>query len=382
MEPIDLKKGIILYDRSRVTTDWSCQMRRYWGYEYEGKGVSADALALNLFLGTTFHDAAAVIATLQMESKPIDIDQIAEAGQKQVYTTIMGAWDGIDRLGWEVFALEQACLLEGLIRAFYRDVWPALMNDYKVVAVEQEFTYRHNEHGQPDPEGNYIFMVKPDLLLEDKEGNVIYFEYKTTSSKKDTWVNSWNTAIQLHSTCKAVQSAGFNCVGVVVQGVYKGYESYGKQSSPMCYAYRRNGTPPFTKDEYAYEYKAGFKRAPVWEMDGGVKAWIDKMPPEIIGEQFLRTPTIFPKDDLVDKFFMQRAYREYEIAKMGQVAPQIVFAQNFAECTPGWGTPCSYRRLCHGQPDVNPLEKGFTWRRPYHDPEVEAWKEKDAKLVP
>ncbi len=381
MEPISLTKGIILYDRSRVTTDWSCQMRRYWGYEYDGKGVSPDALALNLFLGTTFHDAAAVIATLQMDNRPIDIDAIAEAGQKQVYQTIQGAWDGIDQLGWTSYALEQAALLEGLIRAFYRDIWPALMADYKVVAVEQEFTYRHNEMGEPDPEGMFIFMVKPDLLLEDADGNVVYFEYKTTSSKKDTWINSWNTAIQLHSTCRAIAAAGINVVGVVVQGVYKGYESYGKQSSPMCYAYKRSGSPPFSRDEYAYEYKAGFKRSPTWEFDGGVKAWIDKMPAEIIGEQFPRTPVIFTKDDLVKKFFRQRAFREFEINKMGQIQPDIVFQQNFAECTPGWGTPCSYRRLCHGQEGVNPLERGFAYRTPHHDPEVELWREKEATIV-
>lgn len=373
MESISLTKGIILYDRSRVTTDWNCGKKRYWGYEYEGKGVSADALALELFLGTTFHDAAAVIATLQMRGEKIDIDLIADTAQQQVYQTLMGAWDGIDQPKWIEFCWEQGALLEGLIRAFYRDVWPALMTDYKVVAVEKEFVYRHNENGLPDPDGMFQFMVKPDLLLEDHDGNVVYFEYKTTSSKKDQWVNSWNTAIQLHSTCRAVAQAGINIVGVVVQGVYKGYESYGKQSSPFCYGYARSANPPFVAGQVRYDYAAGFKRAPVWQMEGGVKKWVSDMPSELIGEQFPRTPVIFPKDDLVDKFFKQRAYREFEINKMGTIAPDIVFQQNFAECTPAWGKPCSFRRLCHGQPDVNPLEKGYTWRVPHHDPEVEAW---------
>lgn len=377
MEPISLTKGIILYDRSRVTTDWNCGMKRYWNYEHDGKGVTADALALELFLGTTFHDAAAVIATLQMEKRFIDIDQICAAAYAQVLDTIMGAWDGLDRAKWEEFANEQACLSEGLIRAFYRDIWPALMADYKVVAVEKEFEYRHDINGKADPEGQFIFMVKPDLLLEDSDGNVIYFEYKTTSSKKDGWINSWNTAIQLHSTCRAVQAAGFNCVGVIVQGVYKGYESYGKQSSPFCYAYHRYGNPPFTKDEFSYDYRPGFKKFPLWLKDGGVKDWVAGMSEEMIGEQFPRTPPIFPKDDLVDRFFQQRAYREFEIRNMGPMAPQIVFQQNFQECSPGWGKPCSFRRLCHGQQGADPLDHGYMYRTPHHTPEVEAWNDKN-----
>ncbi len=189
-----------MYDRSRVTTDWMCEMKRYWGYEYEGKGITADALALELFLGTTFHDAAAVIASLYMEKKPIDIDLIATTAFKQVRTTIIENWDGIEQDKWYLFATEQGALLEGMVRAFYKQIWPALMEQYTIKAVEQEFVYRHGMDGKPDPEGMFHFMVKPDLLLEDKEGNVIYYEYKTTGSKRDAWVNQWSTAIQLHST--------------------------------------------------------------------------------------------------------------------------------------------------------------------------------------
>lgn len=373
MEPMNLTKGIVLYDRSRVTTDWTCQKKRYWGYEHAGKGVTADALALELFLGTTFHDAAAVIATLQMEGKPIDIDLIADATRNQVLTTITTNWDGIGKEKWDEFANEQAALSEGLVRAFYRDIWPALMADYKVVAVEREFAYRHDINGIADPDGMFQFMVKPDLLLEDHDGNVMYFEYKTTSSKKDGWINSWNTAIQLHSTCRAVQSTGINCIGVIVQGVYKGYEAYGKQSSPFCYAYHRYGNPPFTKDEFSYDYRAGFKKFPLWLKSGGVKDWVAGMPAEMVGEQFPRTPPIFPKDDLVDAFFAQRAYREFEIQQLGPIAPAKVFMQNFAECSPGWGKPCSFRRLCHGQQDADPLKQGYMYRTPHHTPEVEAW---------
>ncbi len=165
--------------------------------------------------------------------------------------------------------------------------------------------------------------------------------------------------------------------GVIVQGIYKGYESYGKQSSPFCYAYHRYGNPPFSANETRYEYTAGFKRYPTWELDGGVKKWIEDMPADIIGEQFPCTPLIFVKDDMVDQFFKERAAREIEINQLGPMARDMVFNHKFSECTPGWGNakPCSFRRLCHGEQDVNPLEKGYAWRAPHHIPEMDLWKE-------
>src|SRR5205814_10201562 len=140
-----------------------------------------------------------------------------------------------------------------------------------------------------------IFMSKPDLVLRHKEsGELWYVEYKTTSSKQDKWVNQWGTAVQLHSSIRAIEAAlSEKVVGVIVQGLYKGYEAYGKQSSPFCYAYRRQGNPPFTKTETRYEYAPGFKRSPVWQLDGGVRAWVESMPEEVLTNQFPQSPPIY-----------------------------------------------------------------------------------------
>jgi hypothetical protein len=225
-------------------------------------------------------------------------------------------------------------------------------------------------------------MSKPDLVVRGKDGAVYYIEYKSTSSKREDWINSWETAVQLHSTVKAIEATkGHPVDGVIVQGLYKGYASYGKQNSPFCYAYKRNGNPPFSKDETIYEYKAGFKRYPTWELDGGVRGWINGMPDVTLAEQFPQTPPIFVKEDLVNAFFEQRKWREAEI-KMGiqmiSFLPEdtktevlnVVFPQRFDQCQPGWGKPCGYRKLCHGSSD-NPLEQGYVYRVPHHQRETE-----------
>jgi hypothetical protein len=363
-----------LYDRSRVTTDWQCPRKRYWQYEYGNKGLVGASQGLELFLGTTVHDGLAAIATQHICGQ-VDIDAIATTAADSVLKALLPQGDTF--LTEEMdYAREQASLVEGLLRGFYRSAWPRLMAAYPDIrCVEQELIFDHD---------GLRFMSKPDLVLASPEGDIWYVEYKTTSSKKEGWVNSWNTAVQLHSSIRAIEASLHEKVtGVIVQGLYKGYESYGKQSSPFCYAYQRKGSPPFSEDAVSYEYKAGFKRYPTWEMAGGVKSWVAGMPDNVLSDQFPVTPPIFVKDDLIDAFFTQRKYREHEIKLATQMIEGInnpdatkdildtAFPQRFDQCVSFWGSKCQYTKLCHGYVG-EPLREGFEYRIPHHSTEVEA----------
>lgn len=368
-------KELIYFDRSRTTKDWYCPRARYLNYEYNGRGIVPQTQGIELFLGTVTHDSLAAIA------HGVDIDGICEALVQQIESSLTPATSG--EVNGEVFVKEQQALIEGLIRGYHKHVWPRLVDLYPtIISVEEEMTYKVSD--------GLIFMAKPDLILADREGNWYYIEFKTTSSKKEDWINSWNTAIQIHSTCKAVeQTKGQMPVATIVQGLYKGFVSYGKQSSPFCYAYKRNGNPPFSKDEISYEYKPGLKKYPVWEMEGGVKGWVEAMPETILADQFPQTPPIFIKEDLVNSFFAQRDIREHEIKLAGQILEahkgdkeacegllNAAYAQKFDQCYPGWGRPCSYTRICHGHVE-NPIEDGFVYRESHHAPEAEMWKERE-----
>jgi len=362
-----------VYDRSRSTTDWQCQRRRYLQYELYGRGVVPGSTAIELFLGTVIHDGLAAIA------HNATIDEIAVKANEQILGTLSG--DGTED---EVnYAQEQAALVEGMLRGFYKHAWPKLIATYpKILAIEQEMTYEHD---------GLTFMSKPDLVLANAdESEIVYVEYKSTSSKKDSWVNSWGYAVQLHSTIRAIESSlGKKVTGVIVQGLYKGFESYGKQSSPFCYLYFRPANPPFVKEEVAYEFKAGLKRYPTWEREGGVKAWVDNMPTHILADQFPQTPMIFIKEDLIDNFFAQRSAREQEIDLAMQMIEMhegdeemtasilnTAFEQKFDQCYPYFGKPCSYRDICHGS-ITDPLNQGYTIRESHHALEAEAHKKED-----
>ena len=370
-----------LYDRSRVTCDWRCERMRFYQYEWNGRGIVTSNTYLELYLGTLVHDGLAAIAH-QHETGAVDIDAVADSARDQMVKSLLAQTSGeVEDLN---FANEQGALVEGLLRGFYRHVWPRLMAQYpKILMIEQELIYNHD---------GLTFMVKPDLVLEDAEGSVWYIEFKSTSSKNEGWVEGWATAVQLHSSLRAIQAAlGRPVTGVIVQGLYKGYISYNKQNSPFCYAYQRKGTPPFSKDETSYEYKAGFKRYPTWEMPGGVKAWVEGMPEDVLANQFPQTPPIFVKDHLLDAFFRQRAVREGEIESSVELLEgadedyrkhilDATFPQKFDQCHPYFGKACAYLRLCHSDvPD--PLTSGFQYRVPHHLPELEQQKELDASRL-
>lgn len=356
-----------LISRPRTTLDWKCRRARWWGYEYGGRGVVGNNLSTAMFLGTALHDGLAAIATQHPE---VDIDQIASTAQKGVYEGLMTEAGGDE--GVMEYAQEQGALVEGLLRGFYRHVWPRLIAAYPTIrAIEQEMVYEYN---------GMVFGCRPDLVLSDSSGNLVYIEYKSTSTKGDKWINSWDTAIQLHSTVKAIEATlGEKVSQVIVQGLYKGFESYGKQSSPFCYAYRRQGTPPFSKDEIAYEYKAGFRRYPTWNLEGGTRNWVDGMPDSVLADQFPQTPPIYVKDDLVDAFFKQTYVREMEIQLATQMyeamgddeeAKKAIldtsFPQSWEQCVPAFGSSCPFRMLCHGGVS-DPLMVGFEWRDQEHE---------------
>ncbi len=362
---------IKLYSKSSIERDWKCPRSYYWAYEHDGKGIQEQSKGLALHLGTALHDGLAVIAAKWKETGQVDIDVIAQAAYEQTFGPLYEAAladPKIEPSEKHVFASEQACLVEGLLRGFVKHVWPRLMRDYDIFAVEEAMVYKHGSIGM---------MVKPDLILKDKlTGDLWYFEYKSTSSKQDSWISSWATNIQLHSCVRAIQQdyPDESIGGVIIQGLYKGYISYGRQNSPFCYGYIKNGQPPFTKDQIAYEYRSGWKKIPVWEMEGGVKAWVNAMPDEILANQFPQTPPIFVNDDLIDAFFRQQEARQENIIGFSEGKwihedrehlMDSVFPQRFDQCSPSYGFECPYRRLCHGS-NIDPIEAGYVYRDTEH----------------
>lgn len=375
----------IPYAKSRVEVDWTCKRKRYWSYEYDDTGLDkVGASPIELVMGSCLHDGLAAIA------HGLPIDDIAKAGYDQMQTGIMEAYGGVE--DFITLSHEQAALVEGILRGFHKHAWPLLLQQYpNIFAIEEPIIYPHDLTGNYCAEGPFAFFTKPDLLLEDKEGNLFYIEYKSTSANHDAWINSWQTAVQVHSVCRAVKHHFKRDVAaVIVQGLYKGYHQYNKQNSPYCYAYHRPGNPPFSKHEFRYDYAAGFKKYPTWLMPGAVKGWVGGMPSQMLTEQFPQTPPIFYNEDQITAYFAQRAMREAEISAAAKALVNkeldqekrnfildMSFPQDFSQCQvpTRQARICPFKQLCFGDPS-NPLEAGFRKRSARLEKEIAEWQDK------
>jgi hypothetical protein len=347
----------IFYDRSRVSLDWKCRRARYWGNEYKGLGVVPMRRALYFDVGDVAHKGAAALA--MGEDLEETCHDVVEGFRHQTRLTLEG-----EKLE------EQACLVEGMLRGLHRQVLPGLLAEHTPLLVENEFLHRHD---------GCVQGVKPDLLTERQADRTIwYWEWKTTGSVGESWANQWPKAIQLHTTALAAgQHLGREVRGVIVQGIYKGYVKEGKQTSIFCYGYTRPGN--LGGAETLYEWKPGARRVPVWQMPGGIKAWIDNMPAEVLANQFVQAPPVFLQTRLVAAYQRQTAMREKEIVRAGgfldgapdedrQILLDRHFPQNFNECAPAIGAPCAWADCCFN-PHVaeDPIASGiYNWREPHH----------------
>ena len=92
-----------LFDRSRVVTDWECPRKRYLGYEYGGKGLATNVMALPLREGAIVHDV------IQELSEDGDFDGKLHHELDSFTYELREA--NVD----EYFVLEQAAMLEGAL---------------------------------------------------------------------------------------------------------------------------------------------------------------------------------------------------------------------------------------------------------------------------
>lgn len=236
----------LLTSRTRAESDWACGRKRYWQYEFGGVGLEPETTILELYVGTVLHDGLAAIAA-QHKAGKVDIDKIATTAANELKQALLADNDSYEG---QRYANEQSTLVEGLLRGYHRVVWPSLIADYpEVVGIESELHMFHDVAGKLAKDGKFNYICIPDLVLSNGK-ELKYIEYKSSSSKKDQWISSWSYAVQVHATAKAIEESYRLPCSTQVVGLYKGWESYGKLTSPLVYGYFKSGNPPFQKEEW------------------------------------------------------------------------------------------------------------------------------------
>jgi hypothetical protein len=341
----------ILISKSHAETAWNCRRAEYYSYVFGGTGLRGSGQSFHLDFGTIVHDALAHIA--RTVGQPDIIGPLATTVRERIYTVAQAAQMDV------AISKQWASIGEGLIRAFYQRTWPTLMREYEVISVEQACVSQLTD--------DTWFIARPDLILKHRRtGGYWYWEYKTTGFTDGKWVNSWAKAVQVHSGIKAAQDTlKVEFEGCMVFGLSKGRRDHYNdiQTSPFAYGWVNHGVPGILDSQYLYTATRGkgWERFATHSLVEGLGPWIAAMPTELLDAQFVRTPPISLRTDLVEDFFEQLRHRALEISDAREQLAHVTtaaqardtlnryFPQSFKNCTPLFGAPCGYNDICFNQ---------------------------------
>lgn len=330
-----MSSTIWLLDRSRVVDGRGfCKRARFNNYHLgpHGYGIAMKASKLPLMTGIAGHDGLAPILEWCRDHDDLIQQGLATGIQgDEVYlpvprevvrAAVAGAqakyWKAVEVRGFaylrddeavQAVTREQCYLIEGLIWAWCLEVLPEVLRRGRIVEVEHDDTYvfgctcglgdgvgSQHDHEERDCQGLGL-MCKPDFVLETRLTKELeYNEFKTTSMDSVTFRDKWEVAVQTFSATLDVERRwGKHVQSVYIHGLVKGkregdYNSdTGKrdgtirQNSPFVYGYRKPGTPPMEREEWAasYEYydpiegknrKLGkaYRKVGVWELPDAI----------------------------------------------------------------------------------------------------------------
>lgn len=198
---------------------------------------------------------------------------------------------------------EQKFLIEGLIWQWSLQRLQPYLNEYIVIAVEEEESYVLDcscglgsglgEIADHEARGctGIGLQSKPDVLGERRsDSKVAYTEFKTAGQARKAWNDSWERKQQfLMGILGAERRHGVEITHAWVEGLIKGKRGRPypytddlpkSQDTPLCYAYFSPGAAPSNGPEWRPRYKyrdkegleftagkkEGFKSTALWEV--------------------------------------------------------------------------------------------------------------------
>jgi len=436
-------------DRSRFKLGTSrCARARYLSYHSGNSyGMTLRKHALPLVTGIYVHRVLEAYASILKqhdrvptleETRGIIASLVAEYVAQvdaRGYRGILGGPDTEETIA------EQAALISGLAWALRLKFLPWLHANYQVVAVEEERLHLLDcSCGAPPLDGDEhirrgcvgkAIMLRTDLLAQRRGGsNLAYFECKTTGWESEAWAEQWETDAQLAlGTVDAEKKWGAEVTELYIVGLNKGRrvrDRYGdssdtrkKQSSPLCYGYKREGNPPLATDDWLPTYEwvnehgetkrasRAHKRAlvttlaesdwPVWKAyqasNPGLtpeEFWVRFLPESVLDKVCFILGPMNRQDQQLQGLLRgflgeERRWQEvlwtlYELQAAGHGWASETFQARLDELVPcSWACrpfgkehQCEFVPVCHRHEGwQDPLGTGhYQPRLPHHDPEL------------
>jgi hypothetical protein len=352
----------LIFSKSRSEAEWECRRLEYLKYLFGGLGLRPLAPQFELEYGSIMHDAAAMLAR---QDDPGIVFSHCRGSMQQLGPKLNFT---------QAQTLEWSTIIEGSVRAFHRKILPAILREFQIIDIEVPCLL------PVDPSIDAYFVAKPDLILRHRiTGKLWYWEHKSTGSVDPKWVNSWTRAVQVHTGIKAAERKyGEPFDGCFVLGWYKGYKNSwdNTQNSVFAYGWMSPGAPGITDDRYEYKKPQkwkGWEKFPTSNFVDGLAPWIAAMPDQLIMEQFVRTPPIMMREDLVKDYLAQLKVHARQIRSFQESAADveddaearellnIYFPQSFNKCDPSWGRyHCPMQECCWSSATASdPLASGL-----------------------
>lgn len=320
--------ALLYVDRTRYQTGLAdCMMARFLGHHYLNTGIQLKGNSIPLTTGTSVHSPLEDICNYckaRREENPdlptVDLlREVEEQGivRNAIEESISEYCAAVDETGLKGLTenpedindivTEQCSLVGGLVWVWVRKCLPWVLDNYEILAVEQEFelvlacTCGLDEAGSAaDHEERGCFgvclMTRPDLILRHKaSGIIVYVEFKTGAD-----VMNYNYSMQFEDNIQFALGAaaterhfGEPVTELYVHALHKGkrdreynnvtraYDGAKKQNSAFCYVYYKEAKPPmipedvrpsyYTKDpltgsKWGATENRGYRKMPLWEV--------------------------------------------------------------------------------------------------------------------
>jgi PD-(D/E)XK nuclease superfamily protein len=341
-----------IISRSGHQTFRQCPRKYYYGYLKDGTGYAGKGVSLDLILGLAVHQG------LESLLKTGDIEGAVRDALSRYDEESKASWpaEGMEEQKAAAHAfnvMEWHHLTEALVRGWYRVRYPIFSEKYEIVDIEQE--------RRTPLAPNVVLASRGDILVRDKlSGELILFNWKTTSSTKD-WDVKWHWDVQAWTETLAEEHAkGERVAGCLFEGLYKSVRKDNRQCTTLLYGYKLEGDSP---TQYKTEYVKPSKAAPwtrfrAWEEKAfgpePIKYWINWLPWNEVAQYFITSNPVMKNDLVMEKWITQVVRLETEIEHMlrDEVTEEerlTYFIQNFSHFNCG---KCQFRFICKGETSI------------------------------
>ncbi|MGH7273821.1 MAG: PD-(D/E)XK nuclease family protein, partial [Nitrospiria bacterium] len=315
--------------RSAIETFLSCRRKGYLQYIYKGKGFVGPK-APYFVIGLVVHKGLEILFRSLG-----DLPAALKEAEKEFHSQLEGTTITAD---WK----ETLNLAKALIIGWFRARWNSFNADYEVLSIEEEV--------RSILAPNITLSARADLVVRERlTGQVFVFNWKTSGDKKD-FTLKWAEEVQAWTEVLAIQDhLGEEVSGCIFEGLYKGGVSTaaaykGASNSPLVRGFQH------TDGRISWESESGkdWRRTAPAEQSGGLEAWIDLLPLEVVEAQFMRSAPIFKNDEVVRDWLEQVVRMVTDIQRM--LEPDVPERDRLAFFTQSFGhfrcSGCYFKPVC------------------------------------